>query len=57
LSGEALLDQLLRQRRFDEAMELADRAILQGGLGLTQRECRLLREGYRLLCERRLKRA
>jgi hypothetical protein len=56
-SGEALLDQLLRQRRFDEAMELADRAILQDGLGLTQRECRLLREGYRLLYERRIKRA
>lgn len=56
-SGEALLDQLLRQRRFDEAMELADRVMLQDGLGLTLRECRLLREGYRLLCERRIKRA
>jgi len=54
---EPELDQLLRQRRFSEARELADQAILQGGLGLTQRECRLLREGYRLLCERRLKRA
>jgi len=51
------LDQLLRQRRFSEAMELADRAILQGVLGLTQRECRWLREGYRLLYERRIKRA
>lgn len=50
---EPALDQLLRQRRFSEALELADRVILQEGLGLTRQECCLLREGYHLLRARR----
>ena len=49
----AELDSLLRAGRTDEAHSLADRTLLQNGLGLTPRECATLRDGARTLRDRR----
>ena len=50
---EAELDALLRQGRVDKAQDLADRMLLQNGLGLTQQECATLRNAAHLLRDRR----
>jgi len=47
------LDHLVRAGREDEACGLADRVVLQDGLGLSAGDCRLLRDGARELLERR----
>jgi len=54
LSGE--LDQLLRAGRSEEADTIVDQMILRDGLGLTRRDCQLLRDGVTLLRERRCSR-
>lgn len=56
LACSEAVDTLLRAGREEAALELADRVILQEGLGLTRQECRYLREGWRLLREHRLRR-
>jgi len=50
---EAELDTLLRLGKIDKAQNLADRVILQDGLGLTAQECATLRDAARLLRDRR----
>jgi adenine-specific DNA-methyltransferase len=50
------LDQLVRDRMFEQALDLGDREILQGGLGVSAEECSRLRTGFHLLVERRRKR-
>lgn len=47
------LDRLLRQKEVDKARDLADRALLQAGLGLSAGECAVLRDAARLLRDRR----
>ena len=50
---ETKLDTLLRQGKVDEAQTLADRVLLQDSLGLSERECELLKESARMLRYRR----
>jgi len=50
---EPELDTLLRQGRVDEAQNLADRVLLQNGLGLDEKECAALRDAAHLLRDRR----
>lgn len=50
---EAELDTLLRLGKIDEARNLADRILLQNGLGLTKKECAMLRNAAHLLRDRR----
>jgi tRNA1(Val) A37 N6-methylase TrmN6 len=47
------LDRAVRSGKTEEAMDLADREILQRGLGLSRDECALLREGAVYLAHRR----
>jgi adenine-specific DNA methylase len=47
------LDRAVRSREHEEATDLADREILQRGLGLSRDECALLREGAGYLANRR----
>ncbi len=47
------LDQLVRDRQFERALDLGDREILQCGLGVSAEECARLRTGFHLLVERR----
>lgn len=49
----AELDTLLRQGRSDEAQQLADRAFLQAGLGLSEGECATMYAAAQSLRERR----
>ena len=50
---ETKLDALLRQEKTDEAQTLADRALLQDHLGLSQADCTVLRQSVQLLRDRR----
>jgi hypothetical protein len=50
------LDALVRSGRRSQALDLADRVILRKGLGLTVRECGLLRDGFQTLVNRRRQR-
>lgn len=50
-------DRLLREGRYDDAVEIVDRCVLQGELGLTDGHVRLLREARLLLRTRRERRA
>ena len=50
------LDALVRSGRRSQALDLADRVILRKGLGLTVRECGLLRDGFHTLVNRRRQR-
>lgn len=47
------LDKLLRQKKIDKAQDQADRILLQDGLGLSKRECTVLRAAAHLLRDRR----
>jgi adenine-specific DNA methylase len=50
------VDALLRAERRSDARNLADAVLLQHGLGLSERDCRKLREGAGMLRQRRLSR-
>ncbi len=52
-SIESELDALLRQGKVDEAQNLADRVLLQDGLGLDKKACAALRDAAHLLRDRR----
>ena len=43
------LDNLLRAEEYEAALDYADKAVLIGKLGLTNRDCIALRDGYRYL--------
>ncbi len=49
------LDSMLREGRFYDALDHADRLILIQGLGLTGQDCDTLREGYEVLREWRMR--
>jgi adenine-specific DNA-methyltransferase len=51
------IDALLRSGRQSEAEETADRVILRDGLGLSRKDCALLRKGAELLRDRRYARS
>jgi hypothetical protein len=44
---------MVRDGQFERALDLGDREILQGGLGISAEECSRLRAGFHFLVERR----
>jgi adenine-specific DNA-methyltransferase len=50
------IDSLIRQKRLDDALEENSNAILIGQIGLTPRECRMLRRIWQKMRDRRMKR-
>ena len=47
------VDELVRERRFDEALDLVDRVVLVGALGFTEHEVMTLRGAWMQLRDRR----
>lgn len=49
----AQLDALIRLERYEEALDLGDRELLQMGVGVSTEDCLRLREGFHSLMRRR----
>ena len=50
------IDEKLRENDLEAALDIGDKLILRKGLGLEIGECKLLRQGYRYLRDRRMNR-
>ncbi len=50
------IDERLRENELEAALDIGDKLILRKGLGLKAKECKLLRQGYRYLRDRRMNR-
>ena len=50
------IDQLVADRKIEDALDLTDSVLLEQGLGLSQGEIRLLRHAWQKLRDRRINR-